>query len=435
MALAPDAAHCNGAVSRSASDGFALEAMQSRNRFLKDQTDPRLKIKLADFVFLAISSAICLLLLAWYYVASRSGFEPDPSSLIVGRDFINMYVGGGLIADGNVAPLYSQNDYTRVIREMYGEDYPVHNWSYPPTLFWPAMLFSQFEYYLSLSLWILFGASLMLLTTRVLGLNPIWALVIFLSPAGVLNLVAGQNGYVTAALMTLAFAFAAQRPAISGLNWAILTMKPHLGLVALPLLFFNRQWRVIIFGGTAFLLLVGSTLVVWGVEPWKQFLSYTTRQQRVVLENWDGLMYFIVPTGFMQGRLWGIEISSSYILHALIAGVGTWLAWRAWPDRATELRRLLTWFVVTTFLILPYSFLYDLVVFQIVLVLWIKDPEALFILKPSTSRILWKLFWMLPFLSFSVADTTSIQIGPIVFAFMLWRLGSGELKHSQKHTI
>lgn len=334
-----------------------------------------------------------------------------------------MHVGGSLIADGSFASLFSQDEYMRAVRGRYGEGYSVHNWSYPPTMFWPAMLFSLFDYYFALFLWFLLGAVLLFFVVRVLGLPSFWMLAIFFSPAGLANIIAGQNGFITASLLTFAFVFAAQKPVVAGFNWALLTVKPHLGLVALPLLVVNGQWKVIGVGAVVFACFVGSTLVMWGFEPWVQFLNYTTRQQQMVLENWDGLLVKTVPTAFMQGRNWELGVPSAYMLHAFFTCIGVWLAIRAWPDRNASLRRRLTWFVITTFLILPYSFIYDLVVFQIALILWIRDPAALFVMKRSTSRILWKLFWLLPLLSIFVVIVLSIQLVPIVFAFIPWRLG------------
>ncbi|KQI73413.1 hypothetical protein AN191_00450 [Loktanella sp. 5RATIMAR09] len=342
---------------------------------------------------------------------------------ILGRDFINLYVGGGLIADGNITTLFSQENYLRAVREIYGETYPVHNWSYPPTMFWVALGFSFFDYFFALFLWFALGAVLLFCATRALGLSPVWAVVIFLSPAGVFNLVTGQNGFVTAALITMAFAFASQRPGLAGLNWALLTMKPHLGIVALPLLVIHRRWKTIGAGGAFFACLAGSTLVVWGAEPWQRFLTETVQQQQVVLEEWDGLLLKIMPTVFIQGRIWGFSVTASYMLHAAFAGLGVLLAIRAWPDREATVRRSLTWFVVTTLLVLPYSFVYDWVVFQIILILWIWDPDALFVLKPGTSRLVWSLLWWLPFLSCFFALTLSFHLGPVVLAFVLWRLG------------
>lgn len=349
----------------------------------------------------------------------------DPAQqFVLGRDFINMHVGGGLIADGNITTLFSQEDYLRAIREIYGESYPVHNWSYPPTMFWVALGFSFFDYFFALFLWFALGAFLLFFAMRALGLSPVWGIIIFLSPAGLFNVVAGQNGFVTAALIAMAFAFASRRPIVAGFNWSLLTVKPHLGLVALPLLVLHRRWKTIIAGGTFFTCLVGSTLVIWGTDPWLRFLTDTVQQQQVVLEEWHGPLRLIMPTAFIQGRIWGFSIISSYMLHAAFAGLSVLLAIRAWPDREATVRRSLTWFVVTTLLVLPYSFVYDWVVFQIVLILWIRDPEALFVLKPSTSRLVWSVLWWLPFLSFFFVLKFSLQLGPIVLLFVLWRLGS-----------
>ncbi len=179
-------------------------------------------------------------MLTWYFYASRSGVEPWDNGHVIGRDFINLYTAGALLAEGNFAPLFSGSDYMAVIRGNWGDDYPVHNWSYPPTLFWPALFFSHFGYYVGLFAWYLLGILLIVLAVRALGLNPLWTVFIVLSPAGALNILAGQNGFIVGALIVFACVHLTRRPILAGLSWAILTMKPHLGIVALPLLFAGR---------------------------------------------------------------------------------------------------------------------------------------------------------------------------------------------------
>ncbi len=74
----------------------------------------------------------------------------------------------------------------------------------------------------------------------------------------------------------------------------------------------------------------------FGATPWIEFLTYTSRQQKIVLENWSGLIYFIVPSGFMQGRLLDFDVRWAYASHLIVALVGIWFAVRAWPGRAEQ---------------------------------------------------------------------------------------------------
>ncbi len=247
-----------------------------------------------------------------------------------------------------------------------------------------------------------------------------------MSPAGMLNILAGQNAFVTAAFISFAVTFAVRKPALSGISWAVLTMKPHLGLIAIPMVLVRKQWNVILYGAIAFGILIAATITVWGLDPWKGFFTFTTYQQRFVLEDWRGLMLMLVPTAFMQGRVLNLGTQGAYMLHAVVALIATYLAIRAWPGKDWDVRDYLTWFVLSTFLILPYSFLYDLVIFQIVLALWYRQAEQLFLIRKPYADAIWMFCWILPLLSPVLLAYTFIQITPILLAFMLWQRGTAK---------
>lgn len=377
-----------------------------------------------NLIAAVLCAAVSFLILGAYLFSLSAGFEPGKVNIIAGRDFVNLHTAGELLSAGKPEVLFSEDAYMEVLWGKYGPDYTVHNWSYPPTMFWTATFFGLFDYFAALTIWHALGVLLIIGAVRTLKLPIFWALLIVFSPAGVLNIIAGQNGFIIAALTIFALAFATHRPALSGLSWAILTIKPHLGILALPMLFFQRGWSVILSGAIAFSFLVVITIFAWGIDPWVSFLTYTTNQQRVVLETWGGLMYLIVPTGFMQGRVLGLDPLGAYVLHAVVAVIGLFLAARAWPKCKDDLRLTITWFVISTFLILPYSFLYDLVIFQIVLVLWHRDADKLFGLTQKYADYLWIFCWFAPILSWAIVDATLVQVMPPLLAFMLWQIGS-----------
>lgn len=84
------------------------------------------------------------------------------------------------------------------------------------------------------------------------------------------------------------------------------------------------------------------------------------------------------------------------------------------------MRDWLIWFALGSFAILPYSFVYDMVIFQAVLAFWRNDPECLFGLKTQkAAEWLWIFSWMLPFASTVIAGAAAIQITPLFLLFML----------------
>ncbi|PRY76000.1 uncharacterized protein DUF2029 [Yoonia maritima] len=354
-----------------------------------------------------------------YFISAENG--RDFAGLVLGRDFLNLYTAGGLLAEDKVGVLFSQNAYMEVITERYGDDYSAHNWSYPPTVFWVAIVVAKLPYMLALLGWYIVGVALIAVAVRALELDGKWVLFIVLSPAGLLNIIAGQNGFITASLLCFAFCYSQRSVVRSGVSWALLTFKPHLGIVAIPMLIVRHEWRLIGCGAIAFGLLVFATVLVWGTEPWNMFFSITAEQQRLVLENWRGAINLLVPTGFMQGRMFNFGTGDAYLLHAAYALVAVLLSIRALPLRDVCVRSWLTWFTLTTFSVLPYYFLYDLVVFHIMLAMYVRDPEKLFGLSPKASELAWAFMWLMPVIGTVIALVLSVHLFPLLLLCMLWQ--------------
>ena len=364
------------------------------------------------FVLLGISAAFLLTIIV--YLATSSG-GVDFNHHVIGRDFVNMHFGGNLISDGKEQALFSQTKYYEELRSVYGDRYALHNWSYPPLL-WPiAQFFGSLPYFLAYLLYTAVGIGLVLLAVIKLGLPKIWAVLICLSPAGTWNILAGQNGFIFSSLFVIAIIFTYHsRHVQAGLTWAFLAIKPHLGICVLPYLFLGKQFRIIFWGalflGGAILL----TIAMYGVAPWEKFLSYTTKQQVWVLENWDGLVLTAVGSMFMQGRLLGLDISTAYLMHFGFAAVAACLLFLRWPGKQGSLTDWISWLVVGTLILLPYSFTYDWVMFHFVLALWFEREGGFEKGNGSTGkRLCFFGLWLMPFFGVLIAGGTNIQIMPL----------------------
>lgn len=348
----------------------------------------------------------------------------DASGHVVGRDLINLYVAGTLIGEGKVAVLFDSEGYLAELRRIVGDpDYPKHYWSYPPLALPLAQLVAQVPYPVALFGWYAAGAAAILAAAWLVRLPLGWGILTALSPAAILSMLSGQNGPFVAALMVAAVVWGAGgRIHRAGLAWAALAAKPHLGVAVLPMLLAQRRFGVIATGALYLALAVGLTALAYGGEMWTRFLTATSAQQRHVLEVWDGILLYIMPTLFVQGRLWELGLGAAYALHAAGALATVVLLVRAAPAARDDVRGWLTWLTLGTFLLLPYSFLYDLVVLQLVLALWQREPGRLFALREGfVARLLWAVAWLVPVLAIPSAAYLSIQPVPFLLLFLLWR--------------
>ena len=378
---------------------------------------PRSSAYLATVLMTLVTTGALYLL----YLSGLQAGGFDAAGLLIGRDFLNLHFAGTLLGQGEMTTLFDQEAYVGAMRAHLGRDYTIHNWSYPPHMFPLAQLAASLPYFVALGLWSLLGLALTCVGARQAGVPLAWCLPIVLSPAVTVNLLAGQNGTYTAGLLLLALALAERRRWLgAGLCWALLTVKPHLGLLALPMVLLRRQWRIVAAGAVCLSLIVALTLARYGHEPWHLFLTETTAQQRVVVEEWRGLLLRLMPTAFIAGRLAGFGTGTAYLLHGGVALLSLLLLWRSWPGQGGQLRDWITWFSLGTFLLLPYSFYYDLVIVQVMLVLWVGDPKKLFPTRSeAVARIAWYVAWFLPYLCYLAAFAWNLQPAPVLLLLML----------------
>lgn len=375
----------------------------------------------ATLIAAILAAAAGGLLLMIYFVA-LTGLR-DLTCHLVGRDFVNLYLAGDLLDAGRGAVLFDGAAYLAELRAWLGPDYPVHNWSYPPLIFPLAEALALLPYPAALLAWYGTGALALAAALRLAGLPAFWMPLVLLSPAAVLNILAGQNGFFIAALILAALFWAERgKPLRAGLAWALVAVKAHLGLAVLPMLIGQGRARVIAAGAAFLGLAVALTLLRYGTDPWAGFLGETAPAQRRVIEAWQGLFQYLMPTLFMQARLLGADIATAYAIHALGAAIAVLLLARAWPGRRGDTRDWLTWLCLATFLLLPYSFLYDMVILQAALALWHREPEALFALRDAAlARMLWIALWALPYLALAAAVLAALQPAPFLLFFLLWR--------------
>jgi alpha-1,2-mannosyltransferase len=309
------------------------------------------------------------------YLVSENGVIAH--SVYWGRDFINVWTGGQLIADGRLATLYDLRGYVEAQRAMFG-DIGAHNYSYPPISFPIALIFGAMPYGVALAAWIISTGLLFIAAAR-----PFWppragpAFLAILTPAALVNIWAGHYGFLIGALFLFGWRWLDERPVRAGVFFGLMAIKPHLAVLVPFVLLLRRDWTAIASAAATTVALVGATTLVWGWQPWHDFLFRTTGAQAEMIDA--GRMFFrlmspsVATAMFQLGAGWPVAaaVQAASSLGALIllaravqAGVG---------------RIPLALLVATaTFLFLPYAFNYDLTVVMIgALAMMTRDDQTL----------------------------------------------------------
>jgi hypothetical protein len=308
---------------------------------------------------------------------------------------------------------------------LFGANFPEHNWSYPPHLLlftWPLALLPYLPAYV---VWCALGYAIYLFVVLRAERRPNRVLMYALAPAVLVNVFAGQNGLFTAALMIGALSLMDRRPILSGVLFALLTMKPQLGLLVPLMLVLTARWRVL---GSAFvctLALAGVTALLFGVNVWIDYIKVAMPMQQIVLTHGSGIFPAMMPTAFMNARIANLPLEWCWAVQGVVSAAAiAAVVWTFWKPRDRALSLAL--FVTTSFLVTPYAFNYDMVVFTWVVML-IRDHEA----STMKDHRLALAVWTLP-VSTILLGLAHIPVSSLVLmafaARLLWRLAHEEMR-------
>ena len=291
-------------------------------------------------------------------IAARGFVLPDGT--MVGRDFLNAWAGGQLVVHGQVDRIYSVQAYIGELRALLGHAIGFHAFSYPPTLLlflWPLGLIGYVPAFL---LWIGFTGAAFLMAARPYlakaGL-PVWLAALL--PASMMNVWAGHHGFVLAALWLGAFAALPKRPVLAGLLIALLTLKPHMGVLIPLLLLLRLEWRATAAAIAGTLALVAASLLVFGWSAWASYFEVTAGVQVGLLTDGAGLFLRMMPTPYVSLWTAGSTIAAAVLVQLLFAVAAVAILVRA-ALRDTPWAQLGMMAATATFLVLPYAFNYDM---------------------------------------------------------------------------
>ena len=278
----------------------------------------------------------------------------------IANDFVNVYAAGELALDGNAEGAYDWNLHKQVEIDAVGYDFDgYYGWHYPPTYFFIAATLALLPYsaaaltFLAITL-VGYAAAIW----RVLG-SRAGILVALGSPAALWNATAGQNGYLTAALIGGTLGFMDRQPVLAGICLGLLSFKPHLGFLFPLALIAGARWRTFM---VATLVTVGwaaLSFFVFGSDSWQSFIEWIPTTSHVVLGRGQAdfgrlqsLFGLVRVFGGSEPMAWGVQIAAAAALAIAII----WL----WHSRAVfELKA--AGLSCAALLATPYIYIYDLV--------------------------------------------------------------------------
>ncbi|MGC1778841.1 MAG: glycosyltransferase family 87 protein [Xanthobacteraceae bacterium] len=300
----------------------------------------------------------------------KGNFLIDPQGRPIANDFVNVVAAGRLALDGTPAAAYDWPTHKRAEVRVIGHDFPdYYGWHYPPTFLFVAAALATLPF--------VAAAVVSLLATLALYVVALWGVLgrtgVFVAlgfPAALWNVTAGQNGFLTAALIGGTLGLLERRPAVAGLCLGLLTYKPQFGLLFPLALIADRRWLTIGVAAATAIGLAVLSVAVFGSASWLAFIHWMPITSHVVLGEGradfgrlQSVFGLIRDYGGSQTLAWALQGAISVALAVLIV----WL-WRSRAPYDLKAAAL----AAATLAVTPYVYMYDLVALAVAVAFLIR---------------------------------------------------------------
>lgn len=286
---------------------------------------------------------------------------------------------------------------------------------YPPNGVWFVAPLDFLPDRLGLVLWL--GATFAVfawLICRRLARPWLSALVLLVSPASFVNISAGQNGFLTGALLCGGLLLLGESPILAGLLIGLLTYKPQFGLLLPFVLLAGGHYRTCFVAAAVTVALVLGSLWLFGTTAWSEYFSIALGVQRGFMEQGMGSAILTTPSVFIGGRLLGLPLAVDYVMQAIAAVIVVIACTLTFARRSVGLEVKAALVMIGAFLVTPYCSSSDLCVVSAAQLLLIGRGTRL-------SPVHWLLHgvvWAMPLLMI-IFGLAHLPLGPVALSALL----------------
>lgn len=296
------------------------------------------------------------------YFASWWIYNPD--GLGIPTDFINVWAAGRLVLDGVPAQAYDWDIQKQLEVAKLGQDFTGYfAWHYPPPFLLVASLLAMLPYAAGYAGWVYLSMLPYLAVMRAIVGHNLGILIALALPTVLMNTYAGQNGFLTAALIGATIYLIPVRPVLAGVCLGLLTYKPQYGLLFPVVLIAAGQWRVFISATVTAVVLALASALALGLESWLAFFHWMPRFSQAFLTEGKATWWKLQSIFSLVRYFGGSEPLGWAFQWVLTASVAVVLAlmWRSRVPYTLKGAAL----AVGTLLTTPYLFVYDMMVLAI----------------------------------------------------------------------
>jgi hypothetical protein len=304
----------------------------------------------------------------------------DPERRPIANDFVNVYAAGRLALDGNAGAAYDWTAHRTVEVRAVGYDFDgYYGWHYPPPAFFFAAALATLPYLIAAVAWLL--ATLAAYVAAIGGILGRTGILFALGfPAAIWNITAGQNGFLTAALIGGTLGLLQRRPLLAGICLGLLTYKPQFGLLFPFVLIADRQWPTIASAAITAIALAALSWLAFGGASWQAFVHWAPLSSHALIDQ-GALDWYRVQSVFALVRAHGGSEALAWAVQAVVSlALAVGLVW-LWRSRVPyELKAAAL--AAGTLLATPYLFMYDVVVLAVAVAFLLRLALAHEFLSP-----------------------------------------------------
>jgi hypothetical protein len=317
-------------------------------------TDPRrliavvgLAVLLSELVFLGGA------FFQGFLITDRAGHG-------IANDFVNVWAAGRLVLDGHPAAAYDWAAHRHMQEVAVGYAFDgQYRWHYPPPFLFAAALAAMLPFVPAGLAWLAAtGAAYAAAIRGIFGERAGWLLALGF-PGAIWNVSAGQNGFLTTALIGGALGLLERHPALAGCCLGLLTYKPQFGVLFPLVLVATGRWRAFAAAAAIALGLAVLSWLAFGSGPWLAMAQTVAQANQLVLTDggvgWNKLQsVFALVRGLGGGESLAWTIQGAVAIAIAVALVFLWRSQAPFDLKAAAL-------AVGAVLVTPYVFAYDLV--------------------------------------------------------------------------
>ncbi len=338
----------------------------------------------------------------------------------IGYDFITFWSASDLALEGRATDAYNPERILAVQQKAVPANQSIYLWHYPPVFQLAVMPLALLPYLWSCALFIVGTLGLYVGYFRRVFPGRYTLLLLLAFPAAFVNVIHGQNGFLTAVLVAAACLNLERRPALAGVLIGALCYKPHFGLLFPLVMIAGRHWIALGVAALSTAILCGAATLVFGVESWIAFWQNLALTRQVLEAGF--LPWHKMPTVFATVSMLGGGITLAYALHFLAAAVVTAMVVLAWYRRRGSFELRVALLAIALLQISPYGFDYDLAI--LALPIGLAALDGLRNGWMPGLRTMLVAVWFTPIFLPGIAENLSLQLMPVVllgFFAMVWR--------------